>query len=65
MDLRDFETKHLVTKGFQDISNPFFKTMSEKNAYSLGEVITPIGVAFYVVPYINAMIRMGEEKEKF
>lgn len=65
MDLRDFETKHLVTKGFQNISNPFFKTMSEKNAYSLGEVITPIGVAFYVVPYINAMIRMGEEKEKF
>ncbi|MGN1342170.1 MAG: hypothetical protein ACI4VL_02960 [Bacilli bacterium] len=65
MDLRDFETKYLVNNGLSNITNPFLKGMIEKNAYSLGNNITPIGIAFYVAPYVNATIRMGglEEKE--
>ena len=49
--------------GLKDIHNPFFATMVEKNAYSLGD-ITPVGVAFYVAPYVNATIRMGNAEEK-
>lgn len=64
MDQRDFETQHLIKKGLKNIKNDFFKTMCDKNAYSLGDIITPIGVAFYVVPYINAVIRMGSQEEK-
>ena len=64
MDLRYFETKHLINRGLEDIRNPFFSYMIEKNAYSLKGDITPIGVAFYVAPYVNATIRMGTPEEK-
>ena len=64
MDLRDYETKHLITKGLSQIRNPYFKGMIEKQAYSLKDGITPIGVAFYIAPYVNATIRMGTQEEK-
>lgn len=64
MDMRDFETKHLINIGLEDIHNPFFKAMVEKNAYSLKGEITPTGVAFYVAPYVNATVRMGTAEEK-
>ena len=64
MDLRDFETKHLINLGIKHIANPFFAGMVNKNAYSLGDDITPIGVAFYIAPYVNATIRMGTPEEK-
>ena len=63
MDMRDFETKHLITRGLEDIHNPFFAGMVEKNAFQLKE-ITPIGIAFYVAPYVNATVRMGTQEEK-
>lgn len=64
MDLRDFETKHLINKGLKQPRNPFFNLMVQKNAYSLGETLTPTGVAFYIAPYINATVRMGTHDEK-
>lgn len=64
MDLRDFETHHLIKKGLTTLNNPFFATMAEKQAYSLGSEITPIGVAFYIAPYVNATIRSGTMEEK-
>lgn len=65
MDLRDFETRHLITRGLENIRNPYFKGMVDKQAYSLKDEITPIGVAFYIAPYVNATIRMGTQEEKF
>lgn len=64
MDMRDFETKHLINLGLESIKNPFFTHMVDKNAYSLQGDITPIGVAFYIAPYVNATIRMGSPEEK-
>ena len=64
MDLRDFETRHLITKGLTNIRNPYFKGMVEKQSYSLKDGISPIGVAFYIAPYVNATIRMGTQEEK-
>ena len=64
MDLRDFETKYLINCGISNIKNPFLKGMIEKNAYSIGNDITPMGIAFYVAPYVNATIRMGSLEEK-
>lgn len=64
MDLRDFETRHLVSKGLSQIRNPYFKGMTIKNEYSLGSQITPFGVAFYIAPYINAVTRSGSYEEK-
>lgn len=66
MSLRSIETKHLMLKGFQskNIRNPFIATIAERNAYSLGDTITPHGAAWYIAPFVNAMVRSGEEKEK-
>lgn len=64
MDLRDFETRHLITLGIDQIRNPYFKGMTVKNAFSLGEEITPFGVAFYIAPYVNAVTRCGTQEEK-
>ena len=64
MDLRDYETRHLITQGLENIRNPYFKGMIDKQAYSLKDGITPIGVAFYIAPYVNATIRMGTQEEK-
>ena len=64
MDLRDYETRHLITRGLENIRNPYFKGMVDKQSYSLKDSITPIGVAFYIAPYVNATIRMGTQEEK-
>ena len=64
MDLRDYETRHLITRGLENIRNTYFKGMVDKQSYSLKDEITPIGVAFYIAPYVNATIRMGTQEEK-
>ena len=64
MSLKSIETKHIINKGFKNIQNPFFYYMADKNSYSLGDKLTPIGVAFYIVPFINAMQRSGNLEEK-
>jgi single-stranded-DNA-specific exonuclease len=33
MDLRDFETRHLITQGLSQIRNPYFKAMVAKQEY--------------------------------
>ena len=65
-DMTQFETKHLITIGFKDenIKNPFIHGMAKKNAYSLGNKITPMGAAFYIAPFVNAMVRSGKAEEK-
>lgn len=64
MDLREYETKHLINLGLKQITNPYFKGMTIKNEYSLGGKVTPFGVAFYIAPYVNAVTRSGTMDEK-
>ena len=64
MDLRTYETHHLVKEGLKEITNPYFKGMTIKNEYSLGGKVTPFGVAFYIAPYVNAVTRSGTMEEK-
>lgn len=64
MSLRDLETSYLTRKGLENIQNPFMREIIEKNSYQLGTDITSIGIAFYVVPYINAVARLGTREEK-
>lgn len=65
MDLRDYETHYFVKDGLQCIRNPFFLEMVNRQHYKLDNNITPFGIAFYVVPYINAMTRSGTLEEKY
>lgn len=64
MDLRDFETKHLVMLGLNKIRNPYFRGMVDEQAFQLKDGITPFGIAFYIAPYVNATIRVGTQDEK-
>jgi single-stranded-DNA-specific exonuclease len=66
MDMRDFETHYLTKTGLQSkhLRNPFIIGMTEKNSYQLGTGdLTPIGVAFYIVPLVNAVTRVGTKEE--
>lgn len=66
MDLRDFETRHLVVRGINQIRNPFLKEMVKKQDYSISRAggLCPFAESFYIVPQINATIRMGTAEEK-
>lgn len=65
MSLTSIETKHLIQKGLREVTNPFISYMHDKNMFSLGEELTPIGVAFYIAPFVNAIVRSGTEEEKY
>ena len=60
------ETKHLITKGFKEenLHNPFIRGMADKNAFTLGGKVTSMGAAWYIAPFVNAMVRSGEPAEK-
>ena len=66
MSLTSFETKHLINLGFEpkNIHNPYIYEMWQKNKFKLGEHITSIDAAFYIVPMINAIQRSGTIEEK-
>ena len=64
MDLRTFETKYYVNKGLKEVNSGFMKIMHDKARYKIGDTLTPIGVAFYITPAINATIRVGTQEEK-
>lgn len=75
MSLKSIETKHLIWKGFkrENIKNPFIYGMIDKNNFSLNKAdyksyngldVTPMGAAFFIAPFINAMVRSGTQEEK-
>jgi len=66
MSLKEYENKWLVDLGLSFVRNGFFEQLILKQNYSLKGVVDIIGVQFYIVPLINAMIRAGsmEDQEK-
>lgn len=64
MDLRELETRFYVKKGLSQITNPLLAALVEKQEYSLQGIVNIIGASFYIVPLINAGIRVGTKKEK-
>ena len=65
MNLSTLENRYYVSEGLEYIQNPFFKSLVEKRAFSIGSSIpTPTDVAFYIIPAINAIVRMGTKEEK-
>lgn len=66
MDYRSIETKAIIDLGLKNIHNPFFYYMTEKNKFSINKMggINYMSMAFYVTPFINAIVRSGTYKEK-
>lgn len=65
MEMGTLENRFICEYGLSHIKNKFFKELIEKQSYSLGAgPLTQIGIAFYITPLINALIRMGSNIEK-
>lgn len=64
MDLRNLETRYLVKSGFDQITNPFLQGMVIKQEYSIKGQLNPHRAAFYIVPGVNAVTRIGSIDEK-
>ena len=64
MSVLELENRYIITMGFSNIKNYFFKCLCDKQSYSMGGKVTPMTVAFYITPLINAMIRTGTMEEK-
>lgn len=65
MNLSTLENRYYVSEGLQYIQNPFFKSLVQKRAFSIGsDIPTPTDIAFYIIPAINAIVRMGTKEEK-
>lgn len=66
MDYRSIETRSIIAHGLRNIKNPFFYYMCEKNKFSIDKMggINYMSIAFYVTPFINAVVRSGTMEEK-
>ena len=71
MDRTDVETNYIMLEGLKNIHNEGFRALIESQAYSLKDKavspyvgLTPIDVAFYIAPLINAITRVGTIQEK-
>ena len=66
----DPETRYIIKDGLANIKNEGLAAMIEAQSYSLKEraiypySLTPIDVAFYICPLINAIVRVGTMSEK-
>ena len=64
MVMTSLENRFILTYGLTHIKNKFFRTLLEKQDFSLKGERTQIGIAFYIVPLINSMIRLGTQQDK-
>lgn len=64
MSLKELETRTIAIKGLMNEKNIFIKHFHKVQNYSIGDKLTPIGVAFYIAPSINAVHRTGTFEEK-
>lgn len=71
----EVENQYIWRKGFSNIRNYFFWSIAQKQSYSITgkmnasdqellDALNPMSAAFYIVPLINAMVRVGTEEEK-
>ena len=71
MDRTDTETNYIMMEGLRHITNEGFRTLIEAQSYSLKDKaispyvgLSPIDIAFYIAPLINAITRVGTISEK-
>ncbi len=66
MDVRPLENRYIIKYGLANINNLFIKEIIKKQSYSIGDIsnLNSTHISFYVAPLINAMIRVGTQREK-
>ena len=64
MDMHSHEIKRLCTKGLARIVNPMICALVEANSFNIKGDPTINDVQFYIVPMMNALIRVGSFEQK-
>ena len=65
MSMMTLENRYICDYGLSHVNNNLFKMFIEKQEYSLGsDPLNQIGVAMYITPLINALIRVGTQVQK-
>lgn len=64
MDITTPENMYIIKEGLANIRNEFIKLLCDNASFQLGSKLTPMGIAFYVIPMINSMCRLGNYDEK-
>lgn len=67
MSFKHPETRYYVTEGLKHIINQGIQALINQQSFSLfrnSNELTTIGIAFYIVPLINAIVRVGTMEEK-
>ena len=71
MDRTTSETNYIMLEGLKHIKNKGFQILLESQSFSLKEKasppyvgLTPIDIAFYIAPMINAITRVGSIQDK-
>lgn len=68
-DTMNLQTRYLILEGLNQIrnktnKNKLIRTLVDVQMYSMDYKITINGIAFYVCPLINSLIRLGEFEDK-
>ena len=66
MDLRDLETKHIISRGLKNIRNPFLKLVidNDERYFPKGKPVSIKSIAWSIGPLVNAVTRIGTIEEK-
>lgn len=66
MDMKEIENRAIINLGLENINNLMFLALLNKQSYSIGNELhlNPVDISFYIVPLINAVIRVGTQEEK-
>ena len=64
MDMRTLDNNAIVYKGLKNINNEMFKALLKQQEFKMQGVVNKVGVAFYIAPIINGVIRAGTMEEK-
>jgi single-stranded-DNA-specific exonuclease len=64
MDIKSYETRHIINKGMANIKNKCLEAFIKAQDYSMNGKVNIHNMQWYIVPVINAMIRIGSSEEK-
>lgn len=66
MSLKTLENRAILKKGLVTPRNNMLMALADKSSFKLSGELTPMGVAFYIAPLVNAMCRVGtlDQKER-
>ncbi len=64
MSMKTKENKAIINIGLKQFKNKFLQAIHSSTFSLADKEMTPIGIAFYIAPLINAVVRVGTAEDK-